>query len=74
MSFLSAAVSFIMVVHLAYLGFRCCSLQVVKADTISGLFLSSFSFTLFTKLDSSTEALKTLGAPVIILISSFQSL
>ena len=28
------------------------------------LFLSSFSFALFTKLDSSTEALKTLGATV----------
>ena len=38
------------------------------------LFLSSFSLALLTKLDSSTEALETLGAPVIVLIISFQSL
>jgi hypothetical protein len=38
------------------------------------LFLSSFSFALFTEFDSSTEALKTLGAPAIILIITFQSL
>jgi hypothetical protein len=40
------------------------------------LFLSSssFSFSLFTELDSSTEALKTLGTPAIILIFSFVSL
>ena len=43
-------------------------------DHLRAHLLRSSSFSLFTEIDSSTEALKTLGAPAIILITSFQSL